>query len=81
MKRSMIGVENCGEFVLQSCHRHTKECRWWFRAREIRGGAAAPVHECVIGESALAAESGGLVLGMVKIMEDAGLLFVGPACK
>jgi hypothetical protein len=33
-----------------------KECRWLFRVREIRAGAAPPVHECLIGDTALAAE-------------------------
>jgi len=57
-----------------------KECRWLFRIREIRGGAAPPVYECLIGDSALAAESGGAMVALFKIPDDAGLLFDGVAC-
>jgi hypothetical protein len=55
-----------------------EECRRLFRDRQVRGGAP-PVHECLIGNSALAAESGGVLVVLLKIPDDAGLLFVGVA--
>ena len=46
----------------------------------ICGGAAPPVHECLIGDSVLAAESGGALVGVLEIAENTGLLLVGVAC-
>ena len=64
----------CGsEFELE-------ECRCLVRFRELRRGAASPVHECLIGDSALAAESSGALVVLFKIPEYAGLLFVDTAC-
>jgi hypothetical protein len=57
-----------------------KECRRLFRVREIRAGAAPPVHERLIGDTALAAECSGAAVVVFKLPEDAGLLFVGMAC-
>jgi hypothetical protein len=57
-----------------------EECRWLFLGREIRADAAPPVHEGLIGDSALSAEGRGALVGVFKIPEDAGLLFVGAAC-
>jgi hypothetical protein len=45
----------CGPLV-RGFKLELKECRWLFRVREIRAGAAPPVHECLIGDTALAAE-------------------------
>jgi hypothetical protein len=56
-----------------------EECRWLFGDREIRGGAP-PVNECLIGDSALAAEYSGTLILLFKIPDDTGLFFVGVAC-
>ena len=55
-----------------------EECRRLFRDRQVRGGAP-PVHECLIGDSVLAAEYCGALIVLFKIPNDAGLLFVGVA--
>lgn len=48
-------ADGCGPAV-RRFKLELKECRWLFRVREIRAGAAPPVHECLIGDTALAAE-------------------------
>ncbi len=57
-----------------------EECRCVFIGWEILADAAQPVYEGLIGESALAAEGRGALVGVLKISEDTGLLFVGAAC-
>ena len=50
-----VRADGCGPLV-RGFKLELKECRWLFRVREIRTGAAPPVHECLIGETALVAE-------------------------
>ena len=72
-------ADGCGP-VVRRFKLELKECRWLFQGREIRAGAAPPVHECLIGDTALAAECSGASVVVFKLPEDAGLLFVGVAC-
>jgi hypothetical protein len=48
-------ANGCG-LLVRGCELELKECRWLFRGREIGAGVAPPVHECLIGDIALAAE-------------------------
>lgn len=48
-------ADGCGP-VVRGFKLELKEYRWLFRGREIRAGAASPVHESLIGDTALATE-------------------------
>jgi hypothetical protein len=41
---------------VRGCELELKECRWLFGGREFVTGSAPPVHKCLIGDIALAAE-------------------------